>query len=98
VQPEGLAAFEKRKDCKSKMYAYENEALELSAEYEKQFNDNKAAWAFFNKQPPWYRRNATYLVMNDKQEKTRIDRLQTLINASETGKKIDALNYGTKKE
>jgi hypothetical protein len=48
MQPAGLASFKLKKEHKSKIYAYEKEAVKLSAEFEKKFKANKRAWRFFN--------------------------------------------------
>jgi uncharacterized protein YdeI (YjbR/CyaY-like superfamily) len=80
----GSAAFEKREDSRSAIYAHEN-STELSAEFEQRFRSNKKAWDFFSSQAPWYRRVSAHRVMSAKQEKTRKDRLEKLIAASEKG-------------
>ena len=43
----GIAAFENRKEERSAIYAYENEAKQFSDEYQKRFEANKKAWEFF---------------------------------------------------
>jgi uncharacterized protein YdeI (YjbR/CyaY-like superfamily) len=89
----GVAAFAKRSDKKSAIYAYEQrKAAELDAKSEKQFRANKKAWEFFHSQPPWYRRTATYWVVNAKREETKQRRLATLIDDSAHGRKIKHLN------
>jgi uncharacterized protein YdeI (YjbR/CyaY-like superfamily) len=88
MRPAGIAAFEKRSEAKSVIYSYEKPPNEFDPEYEKQFRENRAAWEFFNRQPPWYRRVAIHSVMSAKQEKTRISRLNKLILASENGKRL----------
>jgi len=47
-----------------------------------------AAWAFFEAQPPGYRRMATTWVMSAKGEDTRDRRLAKLIASSEGGKRL----------
>lgn len=93
MQPAGILAFEKRKEHKSKIYAYEKEAVKLSADFEKKFKANKKAWAFFQSLPPSYHRSAIDWVMSAKQEATSIKRLNELINDSEAGRKIKRLSY-----
>lgn len=88
MHPAGLAAFNKRDENKSKIYAYEREHAKLDKEFEKRFKSNKKAWAFFQLQAPYYRKVATYWVMSAKQEATRISRLEKLIKASEAGQKV----------
>src|SRR5579883_2152987 len=72
----GLAAYAKRSDSKSAVYAYEQRRkAQLDSKSEKQFRANKKAWDFFQSQPPWYRRTATYWVISAKREYTRERRL-----------------------
>lgn len=84
----GIAAFEKREEKKSKIYAYEQEASELSAEFEKRFKKHKKAWDFFQNQANWYKKQMIHWVMSAKQETTRERRLEKLIGESEIGKRI----------
>lgn len=93
MHPNGIVAFEKRKEDKSKIYAYEKEAVQLSAGLEQKFKVNKKAWAFFQSLPPSYHRSAIDWVMSAKQEATSIKRLNELINDSEAGRKIKRLSY-----
>jgi uncharacterized protein YdeI (YjbR/CyaY-like superfamily) len=89
----GLAAFEKRSDRKSEIYAYEQrKAAELDSKSEKQFRANKKAWEFFQSQPPWYRRTATYWVINAKREETKQKRLATLFNDCAHGRRLRHLD------
>lgn len=49
MKPAGIAAFEKRKEEKSVIYAYETEAKRFSEAFEKRFKTNEKAWEFFYK-------------------------------------------------
>jgi len=60
----------------------------LSPDFEKQFKDNKKAWAFFNNQAPSYKKVMLHWIMRAKQEKTRLSRLEKTIQESEAGKRI----------
>jgi len=92
MQPAGLKAFEKRSDDKSAIYSYEQrKTAKLSGDYEKKFRAQKKAWEFFQSQPPWYRRVASFWVISAKKEETRLKRLATLIEASERGESIAPL-------
>ena len=93
MHPSGIAAFEKRKDSKSRIYSYEKPPEVLSDDFLKKFKSNEKAWQFFQSMPPSYRRTAVHWVMNAKQENTRLKRLNELINDSEAGRKIKRLNY-----
>ncbi len=88
MKPEGLAAFAKRQEHKSKIYSYEKEATPFSAAFEKQFKSNKKAWDFFNAQAPGYKKTITHWVMDAKQETTQMKRMEILINSSEAAKKL----------
>ena len=88
MQPAGLAAFAKREESKSKIYAYENAPAKLSDEYETKFQANKKAWEFFLRQAPSYQKRAIHWIMMAKQATTRETRLEKLINDSENGSKI----------
>jgi uncharacterized protein YdeI (YjbR/CyaY-like superfamily) len=92
MRPPGLAAFESRLAKKSAIYSYEQRAAaKLDAAAELEFRANKKAWAFFEQQPPWYRRTATYWVVSAKREETRARRLATLIRDSAAGRAIGPL-------
>ncbi len=86
--PEGLAAYEKRKEHKSGIYSFEKGPATLDPAYEKQFKANKKAWKFFSDAAPGYRKVATHLIMSAKQEKTRQSRLEKLIAQCERGDKF----------
>lgn len=88
----GIKAFEVRKGDKTGIYAYEQRNnAKLPPAYEKKFRANKKAWAFFQSQPPWYQRTASYRVISAKQEATREKRLAQLIRDSEAGQPIKEL-------
>lgn len=87
MKPSGLAAFARREESKSAIYAYEQEQVKLSDNFEKQFKANKKAWAFFESQAPWYKKREINKVMSAKQEATRQSRLDQLIDYSENEKR-----------
>jgi uncharacterized protein YdeI (YjbR/CyaY-like superfamily) len=87
MKPAGLAIFEKR-DPKSEGYSYERKEAHLDAAMEKRFRANKAAWTFWEKQPPYYRRMLAWYVISAKREETREKRLGQLIAASAEGRRI----------
>lgn len=87
MQPTGLAAFEKRKEEKSRIYSHESEAKSLTPEFEKKFKANKKAWEFWSAQPPGYRKTVIHIIMTAKQEKTQISRLESVIADSEAGRR-----------
>ncbi|HSS60920.1 MAG TPA: YdeI/OmpD-associated family protein [Candidatus Limnocylindrales bacterium] len=88
VHPSGRAAFEKRDEARSRIYAYENRGRGLDENREASFRKHKRAWNFFESQAPWYRRNAAYWVMSAKREETRDRRLASLIEHSAKGDRL----------
>jgi uncharacterized protein YdeI (YjbR/CyaY-like superfamily) len=89
MRPNGVAAFERRSDDRSRIYAYEQrKQAKLDPAAEKEFRANRKAWAFFSEQAPWYRRNATHWVVSAKKEETRRRRLQQLIDDSAAGRRL----------
>jgi len=89
MKPAGLAAFARRSQDRSAIYAYENRHLaQLDPEREKTFRAAKPAWEFFSKQPPSYRQLSIYRVISAKREETRDQRLARLIEASAQGKRL----------
>jgi uncharacterized protein YdeI (YjbR/CyaY-like superfamily) len=92
MRPPGLVAFRKRSDGDSEApYSYESRPQELAPAYAKRIRANPRARAFYESQPPWYRRTTAFWVMSAKQEETRLRRLSALIACSEAGRPIDAL-------
>jgi uncharacterized protein YdeI (YjbR/CyaY-like superfamily) len=85
MQPAGLAAFAKRSEAKSRIYSYEKVSVELATPLARKFKANKKAWAFFQIQPPYYRKIMTGWVNGAKQEETRLRRLDKLMKACESG-------------
>lgn len=78
----GRAAFEARPDPKSKGYTSGQSDATLDAARRRVFKKNKAAWAFFEAQPPGYRRTAFGWVMAAKKEETKDRRLAKLVQVS----------------
>jgi uncharacterized protein YdeI (YjbR/CyaY-like superfamily) len=91
VRPPGLHAFDARDQKRSGLYSYEQRSRGLDDGYQKQMEANEKAWGFFQAQPPWYQRTASWWVMSAKKEETRLKRLATLIEDSENGRTIAAL-------
>jgi len=77
----GRAAFEVR-DKAPPPYSAENRGVTLSDDFEKRFRAKKAAWQFFEAQPPGYRRIVSFWVMKAKKPETRERRLVQLIGDS----------------
>lgn len=88
MTPAGLKAYEQKKENRSGIYAYEQRPVELVEPYASQFKKHKAAWKFFQAQPPYYRKILTWYILSAKQEETRLKRLKILIDASAEGKRL----------
>jgi uncharacterized protein YdeI (YjbR/CyaY-like superfamily) len=95
MAPAGLAAFRARTDA-AERYSFEAQARELCPAFAKKLRANARAWAFFQAQPPWYRRVSSFWVMSAKKEETRVKRLETLIACSEKGEPIGPLKRAGK--
>jgi uncharacterized protein YdeI (YjbR/CyaY-like superfamily) len=73
-----IAAFEAR--TVEGRYSYEQrDAAAFDPERERRLRADAAAWEYFSRQAPWYRRTATHWVMSAKREETRDRRLARLI-------------------
>lgn len=80
----GLAIFEKRERDRGKHYSYENRPEDFPERERSQFSENATAWAFFQRQPPTYRRALIWWVISAKRPETRQKRLAELMDYSET--------------
>ena len=88
MTPEGQKAFDLRTESKSRIYSHEKEPFNLDQNYKRQFKMNKLAWDFFNRQAPSYKKVMIHWIMNAKQEKTRLSRLEKTIKISEVQKRM----------
>ncbi len=88
MQAAGLVAFAARKENRSGIYAYENPPAELPASYLATLRADPAARAFFDAQPPSYRRTAIWQIVSAKQKATQQRRLVKLIAACAAGKRL----------
>jgi uncharacterized protein YdeI (YjbR/CyaY-like superfamily) len=87
----GLKAFDARDPARTGIYSFERETAALPLAFEKRFRDNAKAWAFFQAQPPGYKRLVAFYVMSAKQEETRGRRLERLIRDSANGQRVGIL-------
>jgi uncharacterized protein YdeI (YjbR/CyaY-like superfamily) len=92
MYPAGLAAFDRRSDDNTAIYSYEQRrTAKLEPAMEQRFKEDERAWAWFQDQPPSYRRTATHWVVSAKKPETRERRLQQLIADSKAGRRIALL-------
>mgnify|MGYP006176308105 CR=1 FL=1 len=90
VEARGRAAWEARND-EDHQYSFERDDPELGEEYEAELRANEEAWAFWQAQPPGYRKGATWWVISAKREDTRRRRLATLVADCAAGLRIKQL-------
>ncbi len=98
MHPAGLAVFEHRDPAKANRYSFEQGELRLAEPYEARFRENGTAWAYFEGQPPSYRKPAIWWVMSAKKDATRERRLAILIEDSRQGRRIALLTPPSTKE
>ena len=92
MRPAGLRAFAARTPERTGIYSFErNEAAKLTKAQEKTLRANRKAAAFFDAQPPGYRKTVTHWIVSAKQEETRERRLRQLIADSAAGRRIGPL-------
>lgn len=78
----GERAFNTRQAHRSKVYAYEQaEPSTLNNTELSQFQDQKAAWSYFESCPPSYRQVTLHWITSAKKPDTRAHRLRQLIAA-----------------
>jgi len=78
----GLKVFQGRDQSRTGLYSFERPPMKFEPRMTRQFRADTKAWAWFEAQPPSYRRLTTYWVMTAKRESTRERRLEKLIDAS----------------
>jgi len=88
VRPAGRQAF--ASGVKSE-YSFESRPRALAPPYLRRLRASRRAFAFFEAQPPWYRRTTSFWVMSAKREETRERRLAQLVACCERGVSISPL-------
>lgn len=89
LQPAGLAAFQRRTEARTGIYAYEQvEDAQLTNEEQRRFRRNQAAWKYFAAAPAGYRRTMLHRITAAKRAETRARRLDQLITACAEGKRL----------
>jgi uncharacterized protein YdeI (YjbR/CyaY-like superfamily) len=87
----GLGAYALRTEARTGVYSFERES-DLAPVQAEAFRANKAAWAHYQAQPPWYRRTSAHWVMSAKRAETREKRLAQLIDCSARSEPIPPLD------
>ncbi|HEY4452513.1 MAG TPA: YdeI/OmpD-associated family protein [Solirubrobacteraceae bacterium] len=88
MRPAGLRAFRARSEARSRIYAFEQDAVELPPDALRRLRANADAWSFWASRPAGYRRVAAWWVISAKRAETRERRLQTLIEDCAAGRLI----------
>jgi len=87
----GLRAFEDRHAHPKSGYSYGSlvgKSEALGAAFEKQLRVNAAAWAFWQAQPPSFKRKVVHWVTSAKHDETKLRRLERLITECAAGRRI----------
>lgn len=87
MRPAGLKAFETRREDRSGIYSYEQRPADLPEPYARVLRADRAAWRFFQAQPPYYRKVMTWWIVSAKKEETRLKRLAKLREYSAQGQR-----------
>lgn len=91
MKPAGLAAFAHKDVHPHSGYRTADGSVDLTPEMIRLFQSAPDAWAFYQEQPPGYRRTTARWVMTAKRDETRHRRLSTLIDDSRNGMRIKQL-------
>lgn len=91
MQPAGLRAFKSRDEKQARALSDMRTNARLARDEEADFRANPKAWAFFESQPPGYRKVAAWFVVSAKRADTRARRLKTLIGLSERGRRLEPM-------
>jgi uncharacterized protein YdeI (YjbR/CyaY-like superfamily) len=91
VRAAGRAAFARRTGTRAGLYSHEQPVVAFPPAFARTLQANRGAWAWFQAQPPSYRRAATWWVISAKQPATRERRLATLVADSAAGRTIAPL-------
>lgn len=88
MAPPGLAAFEARDPAHTERYSFEQMPRELPPKLEAELQRHARAWAFWEKQPPSYRKMVVAYLTSAKREETVARRLAALIERSDRGERL----------
>lgn len=88
MAPVGLEKFGARRSDRSIIYSYEQRSAEIASDLLKRFMAHRQAWAFFESQPPSYRKLVAWRINSAKRSATREARLAQAIDFSSRGKRI----------
>jgi uncharacterized protein YdeI (YjbR/CyaY-like superfamily) len=92
MEPRGLRAFAECDERKARQRSMEREGGKLDTALDAALRANGKASAFFDAQPPGYRKTVTFWVMSAKKEETRARRMAHLIERSANGARLNLLD------
>jgi uncharacterized protein YdeI (YjbR/CyaY-like superfamily) len=98
VAEPGLRVWRERDPTKTLHYSYEVQNAKFDATMEALLRANKKAAAFFEAQPPSYKRVLTFWIMRGKKEDTRVRRMGKVIVCSARGERMDLFPARKKKQ
>ena len=84
----GLDAFALRRENKSGIYAYEQRSATLPEPYHSRLQADAKAAAFFEAQPPSYRKLMFWYILSARKEQTQASRFEKLVAACRAGKRL----------
>lgn len=87
ASPAGFRAWLREQGTTARAY-FEQKRVALPPSLEKKFRAQKAAWAFFQAQPPSYRRTATWWNASAKRDETQQRRFALLLAESAAGRRL----------
>jgi len=88
MHPPGLAAFHAHLQSGKRAYTFRDRPQVFPAAIARVFRANRAAWKFWSAQPPGYQRSLIHWVTSARQPATRGRRLQRLVAAAATGRRL----------
>ncbi|MEX2179949.1 MAG: YdeI/OmpD-associated family protein [Gemmatimonadaceae bacterium] len=91
MHPSGTAAVNAH-DGRPAPYSFESAPRTLAPDFLRTFRAKKRAFAFFEAQPPGYRRLSAFWVMSAKRPETRASRFGILLECSARGARIPLLD------
>lgn len=87
MRPAGEAAFAKRREDRTAVYSFEA-AADLDEQAIAALGARDGALAFWEAQPPGYRRSASHWIASAKRDATRAKRLAALVEACASGARL----------
>jgi uncharacterized protein YdeI (YjbR/CyaY-like superfamily) len=95
MTPAGELAYEENKH-KTGLYSYEKPLAKLTAAETAELRKQKAAWTYWEGQPPGYRKLVLNWITTAKKPETRSKRLATLIEDCAAGRRIAGYDWRKK--